>query len=169
MRSARPIVLVLSVVVGLMAALPAGATSGFNFQAHLAGANEVPPRDTLAQGQAVVRLSDDETTVSWRLIASNIDNVFAAHIHCGAPEVNGPVRVTLFAGTPAGGRFDGVLSSGSASVVGITCPDGTPLVDAMRAGNTYVNVHTNDGVDPANTGPGDFPGGEIRGQLAANG
>jgi len=35
----------------------------------------------------------------------------------------------------------------------------------MRAGNTYVNVHTNDGVAPTNTGPGDFPGGEIRGQI----
>jgi hypothetical protein len=35
----------------------------------------------------------------------------------------------------------------------------------IRANNTYVNVHTNDGVLPANTGPGDFPGGEIRGQL----
>ena len=36
---------------------------------------------------------------------------------------------------------------------------------AMRAGNTYVNVHTNDGAAPPNTGPGDFPGGEVRGQL----
>ena len=33
------------------------------------------------------------------------------------------------------------------------------------SGNAYVNVHTNDGVDPPNTGPGDFPGGEIRGQV----
>jgi hypothetical protein len=35
----------------------------------------------------------------------------------------------------------------------------------MRTGNTYVNVHTNDGVAPANTGPGDFQSGEIRGQV----
>jgi hypothetical protein len=35
----------------------------------------------------------------------------------------------------------------------------------MVAGETYVNVHTNDGVDPTNTGPGDIPGGEIRGQV----
>jgi hypothetical protein len=35
----------------------------------------------------------------------------------------------------------------------------------MQSGNTYVNVHTNDGVAPTNTGPGDFPGGEIRGQI----
>jgi hypothetical protein len=26
-------------------------------------------------------------------------------------------------------------------------------------------MHTNDGVPPINTGPGDFPGGEIRGQI----
>jgi hypothetical protein len=36
---------------------------------------------------------------------------------------------------------------------------------AIKAGNAYVNVHTSDGVDPGNTGPGDFPGGEIRGQI----
>src|SRR2546427_49150 len=39
------------------------------------------------------------------------------------------------------------------------------LIAAMSAGGTYVNVHTNDGVDGINTGPGDFPGGEIRGQI----
>jgi hypothetical protein len=39
------------------------------------------------------------------------------------------------------------------------------VVAAMRTGDTYVNVHTNDGIDPTNTGPGDFPGGEIRGQI----
>jgi hypothetical protein len=35
----------------------------------------------------------------------------------------------------------------------------------MRTGNAYVNVHTNDGVGAVNTGPGDFPGGEIRGNF----
>jgi hypothetical protein len=39
------------------------------------------------------------------------------------------------------------------------------VLAAMASGATYVNVHTNDGVDPPNTGPGDFPGGEIRGQV----
>ena len=38
------------------------------------------------------------------------------------------------------------------------------VVTALESGDTYVNVHTNDGVEPPNTGPGDFPGGEIRGQ-----
>jgi hypothetical protein len=39
------------------------------------------------------------------------------------------------------------------------------VVEAMRSGNAYVNVHTDDGVDPPDTGPGDFPDGEIRGQI----
>ena len=38
------------------------------------------------------------------------------------------------------------------------------VLAAIASGATYVNVHTNDGVPPPNTGPGDFPGGEIRGQ-----
>jgi hypothetical protein len=39
------------------------------------------------------------------------------------------------------------------------------LIAAMESGNAYANVHTNDGVAPPNTGPGDSPGGEIRGQI----
>ncbi len=39
------------------------------------------------------------------------------------------------------------------------------LVAAMRAEGTHVNVRTNDGVPPANTGPGDFPDGEVRRQI----
>ena len=37
------------------------------------------------------------------------------------------------------------------------------LVSAIRAGNAYVNVHTSDGT--LEEGPGNFPGGEIRGQI----
>ena len=38
----------------------------------------------------------------------------------------------------------------------------------MRNGGSYVNVHTNNTAnDPTNnSGPGDSPGGEIRGQIA---
>jgi hypothetical protein len=140
---------------------PAAADEPMNFRAVLAGENEVPPRDTLGRGVAVLQLHG--STLSWRLIASNIDNVFAAHIHCGVPGVNGPVRVPLFNGPVGGGRFSGVLSTGSADISSVTCPDGTSLLSNILAGQTYVNVHTNDGIAPTNQGPGDFPGGEIRG------
>ena len=164
-----------------------GGQRDFNLGTHMDGAGEVfvpatpdapTPADSRAQGQAIFRVSDDGTSVEFELIASNIDNVIMSHIHCGLPSANGPIRMWLYpvigpSGAPAApgaGRQDGVLASGTFSPAGVTCPAsavGTdmPLLDAMRAGLTYVNVHTNDGVAPTNTGPGDFPGGEIRGQL----
>jgi hypothetical protein len=153
-------------VVGLATA----STDQRNFRTHLNGAEEVPPRDTPAQGQAIFQLSEDGTSLEFKLIVANIENVVAAHIHCGPVGVNGPVGVTLFGGAPAGGRFDGVLAEGT-----ITAPDPgnacgwadlDDVIAALRSGDTYVNVHTNDGVPPVNTGPGDFPGGEIRGQVS---
>ena len=138
-----------------------------NFRTHLSGGEEVPARDTQGQGQARFKVTDEG--LEFRLVVANIDNVFAAHIHCGAVGVNGPVGVTLFVGAPASGPTNGTLAEGT-----ITAPDpgngcGWSDLDAVLAaiesGNTYVNVHTNDGVAPPNTGPGDFPGGEIRGQL----
>jgi hypothetical protein len=141
-----------------------------NFKAHLEGAEEVPARDTLARGQAVFQLSDDGTELQFTLVVANIENVAAAHIHCGSAGVNGPVGVTLFAGAPGGGRIDGVLADGTTTAPdadnGCGWVDLTAVVAALRSGDTYVNVHTNDGIPPANTGPGDFPGGEIRGQVS---
>ena len=136
------------------------------------------PSDSRGQGQAIFRVSEDGSTASFRLIASNIENVVQAHIHCGRPGENGPIRMWLFpdigatgtALTVAEGRRNGVLAAGTFTFGSQTCPAanvGTdmPLLQAMQAGLAYVNVHTNDFVDPPNTGPGDFPGGEIRGQL----
>lgn len=150
---------------------------------HLTGAEEVftgapTPASSLAQGEAVFHVRANGASVDFRLIASNIDNVIMAHIHCGPAGANGPIRMWLSpvigpTGAPGpngSGAHDGVLAFGTFSPVGVMCPASAvgqdmPLLDAMRAGLTYVNVHTNDGIDPTNTGPGDFPGGEIRGQL----
>ena len=161
---------ILAMILLAVALAFAGQPEARNFVAHLSGDEEVPARDTLAQGQAIFHLSKDGTSLSYMLIVANIENVVVAHIHCGAAGVNGPALVFLFGPVAAGGgRTDGVLAQGSFDPNAFACPDGSPLLDAMRAGNTYVNVHTNDGVDPPNTGPGDFPGGEIRGQIAALG
>ena len=136
----------------------------------LSGDQEVPARATQARGNLVLGLSDDGLTLSYKLIVANITNVVAAHIHVGAAGTNGPVVLFLFGpAAPAGGRVDGILSQGTATAANLTGTlAGQPLsalIDAIRAGNAYVNVHTNDGVDPPNTGPGDFPGGEIRAQI----
>ena len=164
----------LSLVFALILVLSLAAFGGANaqktnFVAHLSGDSEVPQRDTLAQGQAVFQLSDDGTSLTYRLNVANINNVVASHIHIGAPDVAGPVVVFLFGAVPAGGgRTDGVLATGTITEANFVGPlAGHPfsdLLDAIESGNAYVNVHTNDGVAPTNTGAGDFPGGEIRGQ-----
>ena len=132
------------------------------FTAALSGANEVPPNDSRARGQAVFQLSQDGTEVSYRLIVANLHNVTMAHIHLGQAGVNGPVVVWLYpSGPPAQlieGRSSGVLATGvitEASLVGQLA--GQPLsalVDRMRDATVYVNVHTSQ-----------FPPGEIRGQI----
>jgi hypothetical protein len=164
----RTIVLVAMLALGLLAVAPA-AVAGDNFVATLSGGQEVPARDTQARGVATFKLSADGTALGFKVNVANIDNVVAAHIHCGAVGVNGPVGVTLFMGTPGGGRVNGTLAEGT-----ITAPDPNnacgwtdlaAVLAAMGSGTTYVNVHTNDGIPPIDTGPGDFPGGEIRGQV----
>ena len=145
-----------------------------NFVAHLSGDQEVPARETDAQGQAIFHLSEDGQSLSYKVIVANIDNVVASHIHLSPAGVNGPI-VAFLAGPfpPGGGRTDGILAEGTITSANLTGPllgmDLSVLVAALRTGGAYVNVHTNDGVAPINTGPGDFPGGEIRGQIRTAG
>ena len=148
----------------------ADASSLSNFVAHITGASEVPPRDTRGVGELKLQLSPDGNTLEYHLISSNIRNVVASHIHLAPTGVNGPIVVFLFGSVPpGGGRTDGVLASGTITAANLIGPLlGRPLSDliaAIRADTAYVNVHTNDGVPPINTGAGDFPGGEIRGQV----
>ena len=144
------------------------AATGFKFVTKLEGADEVPPRDTRARGSAVFKLNRDGTEIRYVLKANRISNVVDAHIHVGTPDVNGPVTVDLLPAPPAGTRprfvQKGVITGANliGPLAGMTLVE---LVAAMRQGNTYVNVHTSDLSDPPDTGPGDFPGGEIRGQI----
>lgn len=148
----------------------AGAGLNANWSDHLTGAQEVPARPTQAQGQAIFHLSDDGNSLSYKLMATNIENVVQAHIHLGRAGANGNIVVFLYGLVPpAGGRHNGVLATGTIMeddlINDLADASLDDLVAAMRSGNAYVNVHTNDGVAPANTGPGDFPGGEIRAQI----
>jgi CHRD domain len=59
--------------------------------------------DWPGQGQAVFQLSADGEELSYRLIASNIANVVAAHIHIGPAGANGPVVLFLFGPAPPAG------------------------------------------------------------------
>ena len=170
------------VVVVAFAALAgaAMAVAGFNqnFGTHLRGRTENPPRDTQAQGQALFHLSDDGLSMQYKVIVANIDNAFMAHIHIAPEGVNGPIAVWLYPSTTPGltaplgqGRLDGVIAEGVFTAANFTGPlsghSMADLVSHIEDGTAYVNVHTNDGVDGTNTGPGDFPGGEIRAQLVS--
>src|SRR6185436_4369439 len=128
------------------------------------GAAERPvPRDTPAHGQATVKLSKDGTTLVCKLNVDDISNVVQAHIHVGGPDVAGPVVAFLYGVVPSGGGpVEGRLSRVEVTQANLVGPlAGHSLDDlmaAIRSGQAYVNVHTNDGVGAIDTGPGDFPG-----------
>ena len=159
----------LMIVVILLITASVAYAASQDFVANLSGEHEVPRRLTDATGVATFQLSEDGTALSYTVNVADIENVFAAHIHCGPKRVNGPIGVTLFAGAVGGGPISGTLAEGTITVPdsGNACgwADVAAVVAAITSNNAYVNVHTNDGVAPPNTGPGDFPGGEIRGQL----
>lgn len=168
--------LVLFAVAGLAVVATAVASTERNRSVHLKGRFEVPLRDTDAQGQAIFHVADDGQSADYKLIVANIDNAFMAHIHIGPRTGTGPIAVWLYPSTtpnmpaPTGqGRVDGVIAEGTITAANFIGPlAGKPfsaLLDAFANETAYVNVHTDDGVAPPNTGPGDFPGGEIRGQV----
>jgi hypothetical protein len=95
---------------------------------------------------------------------------WSRYIHIAPTGVNGPVVAFLFGSVAAGGgRFSGVLAQGTLIEDDLVGPlagqEFTTLVDTMLAGNADVDVHTDDGVAPGGSGPGDLPAGEVRGQI----
>jgi len=133
-----------------------------NFRAQLNGESEVHEVVTRARGQAHFQLANDGSSISFKLIVANIENVTMAHIHLAPAGVNGPVVVWLYPFGPPPqlieGRFNGVLAEGvitddslTGPLAGATLDD---LLDEIRSGNAYVNVHTSQ-----------YGAGEIRGQI----
>lgn len=140
----------------LLAATLGGACSSNDdtefFDAVLSPDNEVPARASGASG--VARLTFDGTTVTFIVLASNLNNYTQGHIHSAAAGVNGPVRVTLLPfQTPALSITQGTLVEGSFTAANVTGIEFSALIEEMRAGTAYVNFHTTT-----------YPGGEIRGQ-----
>src|SRR5690606_25066589 len=111
-------------------------------------------------GYVSVTLSEDGSSLDYRLYANGLVDMTMAHIHVGAEGENGPPLVFLFGPADPPMTSDGLLAEDTIveadliPVEGVF--DGTmaQLIELIRSGNTYVNVHT-----AAN------PAGEIRGQL----
>ena len=120
------------------------------WRATLSGGNEVPARATAASGSAGFTLDGDR--VFYSIEVSQLNATTMAHIHSGAAGVNGPIRVFLYGPTPAT-DFNGRLVEGSFTAADVTGVTFDTLLEQMRTGQAYVNVHTSL-----------YPGGEIRGQ-----
>jgi hypothetical protein len=127
--------------VTLMAGfLAAGSALAADVQVKLSGDQEVPPVRTSASGGGKITVGDDKS-VSGSVTTKGIKGTMA-HIHEAAPGQNGGVAIPLAKkganewAVPAGAKLSDAQ------------------YEAFKAGNLYVNVHSDA-----------HKGGEIRGQL----
>lgn len=117
----------------------------------LAGANEVPAVDSDGTGTAMVVINSTGTRITYVVTYRSLSGpVAAAHIHFGDRTVSGPVIIPLKPGPSA--------MIGSLYPANLTPAGGVDTfaeaVAAIRAGNTYINLHT-----------AAHPPGEVRAQL----
>jgi hypothetical protein len=152
-----------------IAATTAVAGDGNKIREHLTGYEEVPAISTAASGDFRATLRASQGEIAYRLSYTALSgNVTQAHIHFGQMSVNGGISAFLCsnlgngpAGTqacpPGPATVEGTIRP--ADVVGPTEQGIAPgefdeLIDAIRAGVTYANVHSTT-----------HPMGEIRAQL----
>jgi hypothetical protein len=115
-----------------------GPPAQFGFSFPLEEGQEVPPTGSLATGACDAALNDAETELTTACF-HDVAGVTAAHIHNAPAGVNGGI---VFPFTSPVSPFLESWALGAADVT------------ELKAGNLYVNVHSNN-----------FPGGEIRGQM----
>ena len=161
----RRTVLLLATIPLLVMPLVASEGPEREFQADLRGRNEVPLTLSAARGRLELTVNDVDTSVHFVLEYAGLQTaVGAAHIHVGQPNVNGGVTVFFCGGggrpaCPAAGTVEGDFNAND--VLALTSQqldlhNLAKLLSAIRAGKTYVNVHTTTS-----------PGGEIRGPIHA--
>jgi CHRD domain len=138
------------------------SAQGTKFEAKLSGQNQSPVVDTPAHGEATFVSSKSGKSLSYRLSVTDITNVSMAHIHMGPAGQEGPVVAWLYPSKPPAvvkkGKFTGLLAHGTLTAANLMGPlQGktiSDLVDQIKDGKAYVNVHTEK-----------HPAGEIRGQI----
>jgi hypothetical protein len=132
------------------------------FRTHLSGDQEVPSVDTQAYGYFELKQVEGQALLHYMLTLDNIEQVTAAHLHCAARGQNGPVVVPLIEDNAerdyTHGSISGSITRDDISALSANCRpniDTTDqLIQAIREGMIYVNVHTTQN-----------PQGEIRGQI----
>jgi CHRD domain len=142
--------------------------SGTRLRAMLKGFNETPAVSTPATGTLRAIIREDQSSITFELSYSGLvaDSLFA-HIHLGQKNVAGGVMIFFCDNSnppnsprscPArGGSVSGTVTA--ADVIGpagqgIAPGEFSKVLEAIRSGVTYVNVHSVQ-----------FPPGEIRGQV----
>ena len=176
----RRLVMSIAVIALVSAFAVVWAQGGFKkISEFLVGYNEVPAVSTTGNGSFNARISNDESRIDWELSYSDLEGaVQQAHIHIGNLGVNGGISVFLCtnlgngpAGTQPGPAPPATISgtivaadvspnipaTAAARTQGLNTGEIDELIKAIRAGSTYVNVHSTT-----------WPGGEIRSQIDGN-
>lgn len=113
------------------------------FELNLNGGNEVPPVEGPASGLARLTFDADTNELTWVVFVRGISGgaITASHIHLAPAGSNGPVII--------------FISAVPFSTVGGSVILTDEQLTDLKAGNLYINVHSQDN-----------PGGVLRGQLS---
>ena len=165
-RHAIVLVAVLAALAVVSYAVAAGSSQ---FDETLDSYQEPPAISSVGSGTFSAELSSTETAIRYRLQYSGLEgNVAQSHIHLGQALVNGGISVFLCTNLGNGPPGTQLCPASPATITGtitaanvigptgqgIAAGEFAELVKALKAGVTYVNVHSDK-----------FPGGEIRAQL----
>ena len=132
--------IVIALVMLLVLPVTAKAVTIFLF-ADLTGAQETPPNPSTALGVGAF-VFDTDTSILTGLVAHNVTNTTAAHIHMAPAGVAGGIVFPMPGSLP------------TPSPIFVTWLVPANLVTPLLNGGLYFNIHSSM-----------FPGGEIRGQL----
>ncbi len=137
------------------------------FSTTLLGSNEEPPTSSTGTGFVMVTLNGN--TLDLSAVFSGLSSPdIAAHIHCCGPSGTNESIALPFTSLPTGvtsGSFTEVFDLTNSAVYssaflgangGTAASAEIALIAGLNADEAYANIHTSN-----------FPGGEIRGQLAA--
>lgn len=147
--------------LGVLLLIPVAHAQKNSFTATLSGSNQVPAVETSATGRATFEVTGNGASISYSLFVTGIEDPTMAHIHLAAKGENGAPVVWLYptdAHPVKSGKVNGLLSSGTITASQLVGPlkgkTVADLLEDIRNGDTYVNVHSKA-----------HPGGEIRGQI----
>ena len=160
----------MMVILGMAGASYAVAQGGSrgprHVRADMNGYQEVNSISTTGVGSFTASIDDENQLITYELSYTGLEGTATtqAHIHFAQRSVNGAVHAFLCGGgdkppcPPTEGTVTGVIDAadvlGSLPDRGIEAGAFEEFVQAIRAGHTYANLHTNK-----------WTGGEIRGQI----